>query len=271
MAPQRRAGRLRGKSTRSTRCRRACRVARAEPHSTTAQRAGPSRAQVVSRAPRRSRRRAPPSAAAAALASSPLRPVLRRSAAPSPPADASRSRRPLARTARAGRPGRVARELVSRSLSLTRTTLELDRELEQRPRTSRRRCSTSPAAERSSLPSCSPTPGRRRSKASAARQPHWRRTHPSQLQARATPPTQPRRQPTTQRRLLPIATPTPATTRRTLLHRTQTSRRQKPPRSHPLPQTPTRTPPLQHTESEPRLDIGASLAHPSTAVCRGAE
>jgi transposase len=36
-------------------------------------------------------------------------------------------------------------------------------------------------------------------------------------------------------------------------------RRQKPPRSDPLPQTPTRTRRLQHPQNEPRLDIGATV------------
>ena len=47
------------------------------------------------------------------------------------------------------------------------------------------------------------------------------------------------------------------------LPRTQTSRRENPPRSDPLPQTTPRPHRLQHTQSEPRLDIGATLAHPS--------
>jgi Transposase len=45
--------------------------------------------------------------------------------------------------------------------------------------------------------------------------------------------------------------------------RTQTRRRQEPPRSDPLPQTTTRTRRLQHAESESRLDKGATLAQPN--------
>jgi transposase len=50
------------------------------------------------------------------------------------------------------------------------------------------------------------------------------------------------------------------------LPRTQTGRREKPPRSDPLPQTPPRPNRLQHTENEPRLDIGATLAQPSVST-----
>jgi hypothetical protein len=37
----------------------------------------------------------------------------------------------------------------------------------------------------------------------------------------------------------------------------------EPPRSGPLPQTPTRPRRLQHTQNQPRLDIGATLAQTS--------
>ena len=53
---------------------------------------------------------------------------------------------------------------------------------------------------------------------------------------------------------------------RTRLPRTQTSRRQEPPRSDPLPQTTPRPHRLQHTQSEPRLDIGATLAPTTISV-----
>src|SRR5205085_6151357 len=44
------------------------------------------------------------------------------------------------------------------------------------------------------------------------------------------------------------------------LPRTQTRRMQKPTLSHPLPQTTARPCRLQHTQNEPHLDIGATLA-----------
>jgi hypothetical protein len=100
------------------------------------------------------------------------------------------------------------------------------------------------------------------------RPPQRRRTTRSKLRQKPTAPTRPRRQPATQRRALPhrdhAITLLP---RRPRLPRTQTSRRQKQARSDPLPQTPARPHRLQHTKSEPRLDIGATLAHP-IVFCR---
>src|SRR5205823_4362532 len=86
----------------------------------------------------------------------------------------------------------------------------------------------------------------------------------SELRPRQTPPTRPRRQPPTQLRALPDRDhPGALPPRRARLSRTQTSRRQKPPRSHPLPQTTTRTRRLQQAKNEPSLDIGATLAETS--------
>jgi transposase len=158
---------------------------------------------------------------------------------------------------------RVARELVTRCRSLTRTILELDRELEQRT------AEIAPALLE--LPGCGALtaakhagrdrPDRSLPKRCAARQAQRRRALGSELRARATPPTRPRRQPPTQRRLLPNRDHSgPLLPGRTRLPRTQTSRRQEPPRSDPLPQTTTGTRRLQHVESESRLDIGATLA-----------
>jgi transposase len=104
-----------------------------------------------------------------------------------------------------------------------------------------------------------PLPKRR-----TTRPPRRRRTARSELRPHTTTPTRPRRQPATQLRTAPhrghASTHVPTRAR---LPRTQTSRREKPPRSDPLPQTPTRPRRLQHTESEPRLDIGATLLHRS--------
>jgi hypothetical protein len=50
---------------------------------------------------------------------------------------------------------------------------------------------------------------------------------------------------------------------RTHIPRTQTQRRQEPPRSAPLPQTTPRPHHLQHTQGVTSLDIGATLAQSS--------
>ena len=54
------------------------------------------------------------------------------------------------------------------------------------------------------------------------------------------------------------------------LPRTQTGRRKEPPRSHPLPQTTPRPCRLSDPESEPGLDIGATLAQPRLLGLDGA-
>ena len=161
---------------------------------------------------------------------------------------------------------RIARELVNRCRSLTRA---IDR---ARPgartadgcgragaaRAARLRRRHGREAARRDRPD-QPLQNRR-----ATRPPQRRRTARSKLRQEPAPPTRPRRQPTTQRRALPDrdhAVPLPP--RRTRLPRTQTSRRQKQTRSDPLPQTTPRPHRLQHPESEPRLDIGATLAQAS--------
>ena len=162
---------------------------------------------------------------------------------------------------------RLARELVARCRSLTRAIAELD----QRARTAdrsrpRRRCSSCPAAAPSPPRSCSPRSARssrfksdaqlaRHSgvaplEASSGRIQRHRLDRGGNRQLNAA--------------LYRIAiTQVALPPRRPRLPRTQTSRRQKPTRSDPLPQTTPRPRRLQHTESEPRLDIGATLAQGS--------
>ena len=145
----------------------------------------------------------------------------------------------------------------------TATIAELDQELEQRVSRDRagaaraarlRRRHRREAARRD-------RPDQPLQKRRPARPPQRRRPARSKLRPHPTPPTRPRRQPPTQRRALPDRDhPGPLPPRRPRLPRTQTSRRQKPPRSDPLPQTTPRPRRLQHPESEPRLDIGATLA-----------
>src|SRR5207302_9942430 len=84
----------------------------------------------------------------------------------------------------------------------------------------------------------------------------------SNLTPPPTPPTRPWRQPPTQLRASPHRDhPGTRPPRSPRLHRSQEKRRQKQPRSDPLPQTTTRPHRLQHAESEHHLDIGATLAH----------
>ena len=170
---------------------------------------------------------------------------------------------------------RIARELLGRCRSLTRTILELDRELQARTQTTRagaaraarlRRLERRQAALRDRPDR--PLPHRR-----PARPPRRRRTTRRQLRQTPTPPTRPRRQPPTQLRPPPDRDhPRPRPPTRTRLPRTQTERRQEPPRSHPLPQTTTRPHRLHHPQKRAALDIGATLAHTSvpspTATCR---
>jgi hypothetical protein len=109
------------------------------------------------------------------------------------------------------------------------------------------------------------------------RPPRRRRTTRSQLRHPPPPPTRPRRQPPTQLRPPPNRDhPSAHAPARTRLPRAQTGRRKEPSRSPPLPQTTTRPHHLQHPQSQPRLDIGATLAQggvgpprPDTGSVRG--
>lgn len=156
---------------------------------------------------------------------------------------------------------RIARELVSRCRTLTRSIVELDRELEQRT------AQTAPALLE--LPGCgiltaakplaeagpidrfdSDAQLARHSgvaplEASSGRLQRHRLDRGGNRQLNA--PLLPDRDHTS---------PLPPSGAR--LPRTQTERGQEPPRSDPLPQTTTRTRRLQHTQSEPRLDTGAT-------------
>ena len=155
----------------------------------------------------------------------------------------------------------LARELVARCRSLNRTIAELDQELEQRA------AEIAPALLE--LRGCHRGEAARGDRSRRALQercstcsPLRRGTRGSQLRPRAAPPARPRRQPPAQRRALPDRDhPSPLPPTRLRLPRTQTQRRQEPPRSDPLPSTPTRARRLQHPPREPRLDIGATLAH----------
>jgi transposase len=138
---------------------------------------------------------------------------------------------------------RIARELLSRCRSLTRTILELERELEKTT------SATAPALL--TLPGCGALsaakllgeirtdrtlPHRR-----PTRPPRRRRTTGSQLRHPPAAPTRPRRQPPTQLRPAPDRDhPSSHPPARTRLPRPQTKRGQEPPRSPPLPQTTAR-------------------------------
>src|SRR5207237_3592883 len=101
-----------------------------------------------------------------------------------------------------------------------------------------------------------PLPDRR-----PARPPQRRRAARGKLRPDPAPPARPRRQPSTQLGALPDRYHTSAhPSRRARLPRTQNGGGQEPPRSHPLPETTADPRRLQHTENEPRLDIGATLA-----------
>ena len=267
MAPERRAGRVRGKSDPID----ALAVARAalrEPRA-GAPAAGEqplSRAEAARRSPRRPRRRAQAGPAAAALAPARARPDLDRAAA-------ARSTGTSGSTgSAAGWPGasRTSRcgshaSCVGRCRSLTRTILELDRDSNSGPR------EIAPALLE--LPGCGavtaakllgrdrpdrPLPHRR-----PARPPRRRRTPRSKL--RQTPRHRLDRGGNRQLNAPSTASrsPSPATPARTRLPRTQTDRRQEPPRSHPLPQTTPRPHRLQHPQERAAIDIGATLAQPT--------
>jgi Transposase IS116/IS110/IS902 family len=156
---------------------------------------------------------------------------------------------------------RLARELVSRCRSLTRTAIELDQELEQGT------IQTAPALLE--LPGCGAVTAAKllaeigpveRFKSDAQLARHGGvATRASSGRVQRTDSTG--RQPPAQLRPLPNrnhASPLPPAGMR--VPRTQTGRGQKPPRGDLLPQTTARSHRLQHPPSEPLLDIGATLA-----------
>ena len=226
--------------------------------------------------PRRSRRRAPPRPAAAALASAPTRPGLR---------GARRRARPGASGSTASAAGSpageprcrcaIARELVGRCRSLTRTIAELDRELAARAQ------QIAPALL--ALPGCGGVtaakllaeigPIDRFQQRRPTRPPRRRRTTRSKLRQTPTPPPRPRRQPPTQLRAPPDRDhPSPHPPARTRLPRTQTSRRQKPTAKRSAASNDNSPAPSTHTlKNEPRLDIGATLAQVTDAFPRSSE
>jgi hypothetical protein len=164
---------------------------------------------------------------------------------------------------------RLARELVACCRSLNREIAALDQELPERV------AETAPALLE--LPGCAALtaakllaeigPVDRFPKRRAARPPRRRRTAGGELRPRPAPPARPRRQPPAQRCALShrdhaVALPR----RRPCLPRAHESRGQESARSKPLPQTAARPRRLQHTQSEPRLDMGATLAQPTAIL-----
>ena len=112
-----------------------------------------------------------------------------------------------------------------------------------------------PAARRLVAPR--PCPLRGRLRATRRRRPGPRLERPDEPAA-----AEPRRRPAAE----PGSTygrppPPPARSADQGLHRPTHRRGQESPRGDPLPQTPARARRLQHTQSEPSLDIGATLAH----------
>ena len=158
---------------------------------------------------------------------------------------------------------RIARDLLARCRSLTRSVGELDRELQARTQTL--------APRLLELAGCGPLerreaalrdrPDRPLPLRRPTRPPRRRRPTRRQLRQTPTPPPRPRRQPPTQLRPPPHRDhPRPRPPTRTRLPRTQTERRQDPPRSDPLPQTTTRPHRLHHPQKRASIDIGATLA-----------
>jgi transposase len=190
-----------------------------------------------------------------------LDPALRPREALDRPVHLDRVGRWLARPAEVQ--ARVARELVVRCRPVTRTILELDRELERRTAEAAPRCSSCPAAARSPPPSCSPRSARSTASRPTPSSPATAASHHSKRAqaacsgtgstAAATASSTARSTGSRSRKL--------ATTPPRAPPGAQTSRRQEPPRGNPLPQTPTRPRRLQHPQSEPSLDTGATLAH----------
>ena len=187
------------------------------------------------------------------------------------PGGLARPARPPLAPPRADVQVRIARDLVGRCRTLTRSIVELDRELQTR--TAAARASAARAA-RLRRPQRREAAGRDRPDRTLphrrpTRPPRRRRTARRQLRQTPTPPPRPRRQPPTQLRPAPHRDhPGPRPPTRTRLPRTQTSRRQEPPRSAPLPQTTTRTHRLHHAQKRAAIDIGATLAQATAAPPR---
>ena len=161
---------------------------------------------------------------------------------------------------------RIARDLVGRCRTLTRSVGELDRELHTRTATTR---AATVAATRlrpleRSEAALRDRPDRPLPLRSPARPPRRGCTPRRQLRQTPTPPTRPGRQPPTQLRAAPHRRhtgPRPRTGAR--LPRAQAERRQEQTRSHPPPQTTTRPNHLHDTQSRVSIDIGATLAQAS--------
>ena len=156
----------------------------------------------------------------------------------------------------------IARELLGRCRSLTRTILALDRELQARIE------KTAPALL--ALPGCGALSA---AKLLGEIGPIERFQTDAQLARHAgVAPLEAssgkhrrhrldRGEPTTQLRPTPDRDhPSPHPPARTRLPRPQTKRRQKPPRSPPLPQTTTRPHRPHHPQKRAAIDIGATLA-----------
>src|SRR5512132_3721051 len=146
---------------------------------------------------------------------------------------------------------RIARELVGRCRSLTRSILELDRELQTR--------SEQRAPRLLALPGCGPLsaakllgelgPIERFETDAQLRPPRRCRTARGQLRQAATAPPRPRRQPTTQLRPAPDRDhPGARPPARSRLPRAQAERGQEPTGSTSLPQTTARANRLHHAE-----------------------
>ena len=176
----------------------------------------------------------------------PIGPPPRRPRAVSPGADRARAGRPLPRPhtddprprARAADSGRSNR---ASALGATRLWRRQRRQAARRDRPDR--------ALRDRRPACPP---------------RRRRTTRSQLRQTSTPPARPRRQPPTQLRPTPDRDHAGARPRtRSRLPRAQAGRGKEPTRSTPLPQTTARAHCLHHPQKRGLIDIGATLAHPA--------
>jgi transposase len=163
---------------------------------------------------------------------------------------------------------RVARELVARCRSLTRTIVELDAELEQRT------AETAPALLE--LPGCAALTA---AKLLAEIGPIDRFQTDAQLARHSGVAPLEASSGRVQRHRLDrggnrqlnaafyrIAITQAVTTQPRAPTSSANKQKEKPPRSDPLSQTPTRTRRLQHTQSEPRLDIGATLAQATQLI-----
>ena len=158
---------------------------------------------------------------------------------------------------------RIARDLLARCRSLTRSVLELERELQERTQ------ALAPALLQ--LPGCAARvgqaalrdrPGRAFSKRRPARPSRRRRTVGRELGQAPTPPARPRWQPPAQLRPAPDrGHPGPRPSAGSRLPRAQAGRGQEPPRGAPLPQAPARSDRLHDAQERAVIDIGATLAH----------